>query len=150
MYMWFQPGVPAFTVKQPEHAMSVLRDRSKEIGVSDHSDLVYLSKIVQQKVIFKINMVVEILPPAVQFDVIQYDLLLQCPLWVCPELEDYQADDGPLRLGLAGQHQRSNASLALQLSHTWLQRRCLPGRTGCESTFELYVSGRKDVIHSKE
>uniref|UniRef100_A0AAX7ULS0 Folylpolyglutamate synthase n=1 Tax=Astatotilapia calliptera TaxID=8154 RepID=A0AAX7ULS0_ASTCA len=32
-------------------------------------------------------------------------------------------DCGPLHLGLAGQHQRSNASLALQLSHTWLQRR---------------------------
>ncbi|XP_030598401.1 folylpolyglutamate synthase, mitochondrial [Archocentrus centrarchus] len=50
-----------------------------------------------------------------------------CPLWVCPQLEDYQADCEPLRLGLAGQHQRSNASLALQLSHAWLQRRCLPG-----------------------
>uniref|UniRef100_A0AAY4EJB8 Folylpolyglutamate synthase n=1 Tax=Denticeps clupeoides TaxID=299321 RepID=A0AAY4EJB8_9TELE len=35
--------------------------------------------------------------------------------------------DGPLRLGLAGQHQHSNASLALQLSHCWLQRRYLPG-----------------------
>uniref|UniRef100_A0A8C4F5S8 Folylpolyglutamate synthase n=1 Tax=Dicentrarchus labrax TaxID=13489 RepID=A0A8C4F5S8_DICLA len=81
----FKPGVPAFTVKQPEDAMVVLRDRAKEI---------------------------------------------KCPLWVCPELEGYQTDCGPLRLGLAGQHQRSNASLALQLSHTWLQRRCLPGGTG--------------------
>merc|ERR1719357_1657589 len=50
----------------------------------------------------------------------------RCPLWVCPELESYQADCGPLHLGLAGQHQRSNASLALQLSHSWLQKRCLP------------------------
>uniref|UniRef100_A0A3Q0S1W3 Folylpolyglutamate synthase n=1 Tax=Amphilophus citrinellus TaxID=61819 RepID=A0A3Q0S1W3_AMPCI len=58
------------------------------------------------------------------------DLSLQCPLWVCPQLEDYQADCEPLRLGLAGQHQRSNASLALQLSHTWLQRRCLPVKDG--------------------
>lgn len=80
----FKPGVPAFTVKQPEDAMAVLKDRAKEI---------------------------------------------KCPLWVCPSLEDYQADCGPLRLGLAGQHQHSNASLALQLSHTWLQRRCLPGKT---------------------
>ena len=55
------------------------------------------------------------------------DVCLQCPLWVCPELEDYQTDCGPLQLGLAGQHQRSNASLALQLSHTWLQRRRLQG-----------------------
>ncbi|XP_061554902.1 folylpolyglutamate synthase, mitochondrial [Phycodurus eques] len=77
----FKPGVPAFTVKQPEEAMAVLRDRAKE---------------------------------------------LSCPLWVCPDFEDYQANCGPLNLGLAGQHQRSNASLALQLSHTWLQRRCLP------------------------
>uniref|UniRef100_A0A8C8K8X8 Folylpolyglutamate synthase n=1 Tax=Oncorhynchus tshawytscha TaxID=74940 RepID=A0A8C8K8X8_ONCTS len=79
----FKPGVPAFTVKQPDSPMMVLKERAKEIG---------------------------------------------CPLWVCPELEEYPADSGPLRLGLAGHHQRSNASLALQLSHSWLQRRCLPGR----------------------
>uniref|UniRef100_A0AAQ4RK22 Folylpolyglutamate synthase n=1 Tax=Gasterosteus aculeatus aculeatus TaxID=481459 RepID=A0AAQ4RK22_GASAC len=54
---------------------------------------------------------------------------MRCPLWVCPELEEYQAHCGPLHLGLAGRHQRSNASLALQLSHTWLQRRCLPDRS---------------------
>ncbi|XP_068561782.1 folylpolyglutamate synthase, mitochondrial isoform X2 [Cebidichthys violaceus] len=78
----FKPGVAAFTVKQPEDAMVVLRSRAEET---------------------------------------------RCPLWVCPELEDYQADCGPLRLGLAGQHQRSNASLALQLTRTWLQKRCLPG-----------------------
>ncbi|KAM6975893.1 folylpolyglutamate synthase, mitochondrial-like [Tautogolabrus adspersus] len=49
----------------------------------------------------------------------------QCPLWVCPDLEDYQTDGGPLRLSLPGKHQHANASLALQLSHTWLQRRRL-------------------------
>lgn len=53
--------------------------------------------------------------------------LSQCPLRVCPELDDYQKHCGPLRLGLAGQHQHSNASLAIQLSHSWLQRRRLPG-----------------------
>uniref|UniRef100_A0A3Q1B4S8 Folylpolyglutamate synthase n=1 Tax=Amphiprion ocellaris TaxID=80972 RepID=A0A3Q1B4S8_AMPOC len=84
----FKPGVPAFTVRQPEDALAILRDRAKEI---------------------------------------------RCPLRVCPELDDYQADCGPLRLGLAGQHQHSNASLALQLSHTWLQKRCLPGRTNAAS-----------------
>uniref|UniRef100_A0A8C4ZAE8 tetrahydrofolate synthase n=1 Tax=Gadus morhua TaxID=8049 RepID=A0A8C4ZAE8_GADMO len=78
----FKPEVPAFTVKQPEGSMAVLKQRASEI---------------------------------------------ECPLWVCPELEDYQTDCGPLQLGLAGQHQRSNASLALQLSHTWLQRRRLQG-----------------------
>ncbi|KAJ3605993.1 hypothetical protein NHX12_028036 [Muraenolepis orangiensis] len=76
----FKAAVPAFTVKQPDGAMTVLRRRAAET---------------------------------------------ECPLWVCPELEDYQVHGGSLQLGLAGQHQRSNASLALQLSHTWLQRRCL-------------------------
>ncbi|KAJ0057510.1 hypothetical protein NL108_009251, partial [Boleophthalmus pectinirostris] len=79
----FKPGVPAFTVKQPEEAMAVLKDRAKDIG---------------------------------------------CSLQVCPSLMDYDTDSGPLRLGLAGQHQQPNASLALQLSHTWMQRRCLPGK----------------------
>ncbi|CAL8276324.1 unnamed protein product [Merluccius merluccius] len=79
----FKPEVPAFTVKQPEGPMAVLKQRAAEI---------------------------------------------ECPLWVCPELEDYQVDGGHLQLGLAGQHQRSNASLALQLSHAWLQRRCLQGQ----------------------
>uniref|UniRef100_A0A9R1SJ92 Folylpolyglutamate synthase n=2 Tax=Cyprinus carpio TaxID=7962 RepID=A0A9R1SJ92_CYPCA len=49
-----------------------------------------------------------------------------CSLSVCPDLEEYQSE-GSLRLGLAGHHQRSNASLALQLSHTWLQRHFLTG-----------------------
>ncbi|XP_072227609.1 folylpolyglutamate synthase, mitochondrial isoform X2 [Leuresthes tenuis] len=87
----FKPGVPAFTVRQPEEAMAVLRDRAKEIA---------------------------------------------CPLWVCPELEDYQLDSGPVRLGLAGQHQRFNASLALQLSHTWLQKRCVPDKSVPSSSLE--------------
>uniref|UniRef100_A0A7N6BWF1 Folylpolyglutamate synthase n=1 Tax=Anabas testudineus TaxID=64144 RepID=A0A7N6BWF1_ANATE len=92
----FKSGVPAFTVKQPEEAMAVLKDRAKEIS---------------------------------------------CPLWVCPELEDYKADCGPLHLGLAGKHQRSNASLALQLSHTWLQKRCLPGGIECYVLVQCMVSG---------
>ncbi|KAM9735544.1 folylpolyglutamate synthase, mitochondrial-like isoform 2-T2 [Menidia menidia] len=49
---------------------------------------------------------------------------IQCPLWVCPPLEDYQAGGGPLHLSLTGQHQHLNASLALQLSSTWLQKKC--------------------------
>ncbi|KAJ8261074.1 hypothetical protein COCON_G00167970, partial [Conger conger] len=77
----FKPGVPAFTVKQPDGPMTVLRERAKEIG---------------------------------------------CSLQVCPVLAEYPVESEPLHLGLAGQHQQSNASLALQLSHTWLQHRCLP------------------------
>uniref|UniRef100_A0AAY4EJ24 Folylpolyglutamate synthase n=1 Tax=Denticeps clupeoides TaxID=299321 RepID=A0AAY4EJ24_9TELE len=79
----FKPGVPAFTVKQPEAPMTVLQQQAEEIG---------------------------------------------CSLSVCPELDEYEVEDGPLRLGLAGQHQHSNASLALQLSHCWLQRRYLPDK----------------------
>ncbi|XP_076019808.1 folylpolyglutamate synthase, mitochondrial-like [Genypterus blacodes] len=87
----FKQGVPAFTVKQPEEAMTVLKDRAKEI---------------------------------------------KCPLRTCPELEDYQTACGPLHLGLAGQHQRSNASLALHLSHTWLQKRFRPDENFCLSDDE--------------
>eukprot|EP00063_Salmo_salar_P052275 XP_014027110.1 PREDICTED: folylpolyglutamate synthase, mitochondrial-like [Salmo salar] len=43
-----------------------------------------------------------------------------CPLWVCPDLEQYEVGADPLCLGLAGQQQRCNASLALQHSKTWL------------------------------
>ncbi len=39
MFMCFQPGVPAFTVSQPDDAMAVLIDRAKERNVSDHRDL---------------------------------------------------------------------------------------------------------------
>ncbi|XP_062273060.1 folylpolyglutamate synthase, mitochondrial-like isoform X2 [Scomber scombrus] len=45
-----------------------------------------------------------------------------CPLWVCPELDQYESAIGPVSLGLAGKHQRLNASLAMQLSYSWLQR----------------------------
>ncbi|XP_069025083.1 folylpolyglutamate synthase, mitochondrial-like [Embiotoca jacksoni] len=98
----FKTGVPAFTVRQPEDAMAVLKDRAK---------------------------------------------VIRSPLWVCPELDDYQADCGPLHLGLAGQHQRSNASLALQLSYTWLQKRCLPDKhvssTSAENTSALQATSFK-------
>ncbi|XP_071371741.1 folylpolyglutamate synthase, mitochondrial-like [Centroberyx affinis] len=53
-----------------------------------------------------------------------------CPLWVCPELDEYEAVAGPVRLGLAGEHQRLNASLALQLSSSWLQHRQAEERDG--------------------
>ncbi|XP_078082495.1 folylpolyglutamate synthase, mitochondrial [Mustelus asterias] len=44
-----------------------------------------------------------------------------CFLQVCPDLEEFQTEEGKLSLGLAGDHQKSNASLALQLCRTWLQ-----------------------------
>ncbi|XP_030000112.1 folylpolyglutamate synthase, mitochondrial-like [Sphaeramia orbicularis] len=44
-----------------------------------------------------------------------------CPLSVCPELDHYEALVGPLSLGLVEDRKRFNASLALQLSNSWLQ-----------------------------
>nr|XP_060613560.1 folylpolyglutamate synthase, mitochondrial [Anolis sagrei ordinatus] len=47
---------------------------------------------------------------------------ISCPLWVCPDLGAFEEGGRPLRLGLAGDHQRSNAALALQLCRTWLRQ----------------------------
>lgn len=104
-----QPGVPAFTVKQPDGPMKVLQERAEEIGVRNtNMHFKYtLQNAVNLLTLFCIS-------------------LSQCSLSVCPDLEEYQSE-GSLRLGLAGHHQRSNASLALQLSHTWLQRHFLTG-----------------------
>ncbi|KAM4761036.1 folylpolyglutamate synthase, mitochondrial isoform 2-T2 [Cyanocitta cristata] len=82
----FKPGVPAFTVAQPERPLEVLRERAQE---------------------------------------------RKCPLYLCPELDDFEEGCRALELGLAGAHQRSNAALALQLARMWLQRR------GCQALGEL-------------
>ncbi|KAL6036975.1 hypothetical protein STEG23_033509, partial [Scotinomys teguina] len=73
----FKPGVPAFTVLQPESPLAVLRDRAQQTS---------------------------------------------CPLYLCPPLEALEEDGLPLTLGLEGEHQRSNAALALQLAHCWLEQ----------------------------
>ncbi|XP_032814477.2 folylpolyglutamate synthase, mitochondrial isoform X2 [Petromyzon marinus] len=52
---------------------------------------------------------------------------LDCPLQVCPPLSAYADDAGHPDLGLAGEHQRLNATLALQLSRAWLRRYPGPG-----------------------
>ncbi|XP_047736730.1 folylpolyglutamate synthase, mitochondrial-like isoform X2 [Hyalella azteca] len=47
----------------------------------------------------------------------------QCKLLVCPALDDYSSWTGaPIHLGLAGQVQRNNASLALQLARHWISK----------------------------
>ncbi|NWV59708.1 FOLC protein, partial [Malurus elegans] len=81
----FKPGVPAFTVAQPERPLEVLKERAQE---------------------------------------------RKCPLYLCPELDDFEEGCRALELGLAGAHQRSNAALALQLARTWLQRRGCQGKAG--------------------
>ncbi|NWZ98958.1 FOLC protein, partial [Nesospiza acunhae] len=107
----FKPGVPAFTVAQPEQPLEVLRERAQERKVScwwgcglggtpSHGGGLSL-------------------------------LSPQCPLYLCPELDDFEEGSRALELGLAGAHQRSNAALALQLARMWLQRR------GCQGLGEL-------------
>lgn len=49
------------------------------------------------------------------------ELLLQIVLVEAPPLETYEADD--LQLGLAGDHQRINASLAVALCRSWAKKR---------------------------
>lgn len=48
---------------------------------------------------------------------------ISCPLYLCPPLEALEEGGPPLTLGLEGEHQRSNATLALQLARCWLQRK---------------------------
>ncbi|NWI64635.1 FOLC protein, partial [Todus mexicanus] len=106
----FKPGVPAFTVPQPERPLEVLRDRAQEREVS--------------RVALRGGWGIphggglSLLSP-------------QCPLYLCPELDAFEGEQQALELGLAGAHQRSNAALALQLARTWLQRR------GCQGLGEL-------------
>ncbi|XP_006834862.1 PREDICTED: folylpolyglutamate synthase, mitochondrial isoform X2 [Chrysochloris asiatica] len=54
-------------------------------------------------------------------------LQISCPLYLCPSLEALEEGGPPLTLGLEGDHQRSNAALALQLARCWLQRQDYPG-----------------------
>jgi len=85
----FKPGVPAFSVPQPENAMTVVANRAKELKV---------------------------------------------PLLVVPSLDEYP---GKLPdLGLEGEHQLLNASLALQLCSTWLHR-----TQGKEKDIEVLENG---------
>lgn len=52
----------------------------------------------------------------------------QCPLYLCPPLEALEEGGPPLTLGLEGEHQRSNAALALQLARCWLQQKDYRGK----------------------
>ncbi|NXE94497.1 FOLC protein, partial [Menura novaehollandiae] len=96
----FKPGVPAFTVAQPERPLEVLRERAQERKVSWWQGCGSGA------------------PRGRGLSL----LSLQCPLYLCPELDDFEEGCRGLELGLAGAHQRSNAALALQLAQTWLQR----------------------------
>ncbi|NXD61713.1 FOLC protein, partial [Eolophus roseicapillus] len=104
----FKPGVPAFTVAQPERPLEVLRDRAQEREVSWAA----VGWMWGTPWLGGLSL-----------------LFPQCPLYLCPELDDFEDHDG-LELGLAGSHQRCNAALALQLARMWLQRRDCWGKDG--------------------
>lgn len=48
-FVLLQPGVPAFTVPQPPEAMTVLRQRAEEIGVSTYIHVVFNSEFCIRK-----------------------------------------------------------------------------------------------------
>lgn len=100
--------MPAFTVAQPERPLEVLRERAQERKVSCWWGCGWGVSH---------GRVLSLLSP-------------QCPLYLCPELDEFEEGSRPLELGLAGAHQRSNAALALQLAQTWLQRRGCHGKAG--------------------
>ncbi len=41
----------------------------------------------------------------------------------CPSLSNYDFHGHPMEVGLAGEHQHINASLALQLCKTWMEEK---------------------------
>ncbi|XP_007471802.1 PREDICTED: folylpolyglutamate synthase, mitochondrial isoform X1 [Lipotes vexillifer] len=59
---------------------------------------------------------------------------ISCPLYLCPPLEALEEGGPLLTLGLEGEHQQSNAALALQLARCWLQQK------GYRDTGELKAS----------
>ncbi|ELT92360.1 hypothetical protein CAPTEDRAFT_191238 [Capitella teleta] len=57
---------------------------------------------------------------------------IKCPLYVAPDFEEYSwQESNHAALGIPGKMQALNASLALQLSHTWLENhhKCVEERT---------------------
>uniref|UniRef100_A0A5F9CDM9 tetrahydrofolate synthase n=1 Tax=Oryctolagus cuniculus TaxID=9986 RepID=A0A5F9CDM9_RABIT len=66
--------------------------------------------------------------------------IFKCPLYLCPPLEALEDGGPPLSLGLEGEHQRSNAALALQLAHCWLQQQ------DHQDVGELTASSRPSVM----
>ncbi|XP_070531989.1 folylpolyglutamate synthase, mitochondrial-like isoform X2 [Ptychodera flava] len=46
---------------------------------------------------------------------------LQAPIQVTPDFENYDWQGRPVELGLAGEHQKQNATLAMQLCRTWIE-----------------------------
>ncbi|XP_002730447.2 folylpolyglutamate synthase, mitochondrial-like [Saccoglossus kowalevskii] len=46
---------------------------------------------------------------------------LNAPIHLVPELDDYDWQGQPMKLGISGEHQKRNASLAIQLCRSWIE-----------------------------
>ena len=66
---------------------------------------------------------------------------LQCNLEVVPQLDSYQVQGKRIKLGLAGNIQKVNASLALQLTNTWMKS---------QGTYQKKFEDTKGVIRSRK
>jgi len=91
-----KPSVPAFSVQnQPGDSLKVMQQRAKEIGVGLYFDKLFCISFV----------------------------CLQCQLTVVPALADYEWQNSVApKLGVDSQVQNLNASLAIQLAHSWLSQ----------------------------
>uniref|UniRef100_A0A8B9WRK9 Folylpolyglutamate synthase, mitochondrial n=1 Tax=Bos mutus grunniens TaxID=30521 RepID=A0A8B9WRK9_BOSMU len=143
----FKSGVPAFTVLQPDEPLAVLRDRAQQISVS----LMELPGVEEDClgrhfILWALGLLICVRPAGVHLgsrnrvwwvlvdgraDGIREGYPLsscclsppQCPLYLCPPLQALEEGGPPLTLGLEGEHQRSNAALALQVARCWLQQK---------------------------
>ncbi|XP_077865293.1 folylpolyglutamate synthase, mitochondrial-like [Saccoglossus kowalevskii] len=50
---------------------------------------------------------------------------LKAPIQLVPELDEYDWQGHPMKLGIAGDHQKRNASLAIQLCRAWMEEHTL-------------------------
>ena len=147
-----QSGVPAFTVLQTDEPLAVLRDRAQQISVS----LMELPGVEEDClgrhfILWALGLLICVRPAGVHLgsrnrvwwvlvdgraDGIREGYPLsscclsppQCPLYLCPPLQALEEGGPPLTLGLEGEHQRSNAALALQVARCWLQQKGYQGK----------------------
>ena len=62
---------------------------------------------------------------------IRHIISYQNPIYQVPALESYDWDNDPISLGIHGDVQRINASLALQLCDTWMQDHDMGKKSKC-------------------
>lgn len=68
---------------------------------------------------------------------------------MCPDLDAFEKEEKPLQLGLAGEHQRCNAALALQLARTWLDQQGYLGKSLLNSFGHSTLEEGMQHIHDK-